>query len=126
MSQYVDGQSKTFRASAAIPQYSRVTLASTGLVSVAGLAVKEIGTAMTPAFAAGDLVTVRLRTANGTHKMIAIEAFDVGATLYTETAGKVQDTAASTSFQVGTALEAATADGDIVEVLYNVHGDTAA
>jgi predicted RecA/RadA family phage recombinase len=126
MSQFVDGQTKAFRASAAIAQHARVVLASGGTVSTAGLAEKEIGTAMTPAFAAGDLVTVRLRTAAGTHKMIAIEAFSAGATLYTEASGKVQDTAATTAFQVGTALEAATADGDIVEVLYNAHGDTAA
>jgi hypothetical protein len=126
MSQFVDGNTKTFRASEAIPQYSRVTLASTGLVGVAGLAVKEIGTAITPAFGAGELVTVKLRTAAGTHKMIAIEPLVAGATLYTETSGKVQDTAASTAFQIGTALEAATADGDIIEVLYNAHGDTAA
>jgi predicted RecA/RadA family phage recombinase len=125
MSQFVDGQTKTFRASAAIAQHARVVLASGGTVSTAGLAEKEIGTAMTPAFAAGDLVTVRLRTAAGTHKMIAVEAFSSGATLYTEASGKVQDTAATTAFQVGTALEAATADGDIVEVLYNAHGDTA-
>ena len=126
MSQFVDGNTKTFRASEAIPQYSRVTLANTGLVGVAGLAVKDIGTAITAAFAAGDLVTVKLRTAAGTHKMIAQEALAIGATVYTEASGKVQDTAQATSFQVGTALEAAGADGDIIEVLYNTHGDTAA
>ena len=42
-----------------------------------------------------------------------------------EASGKVQDTAAATSFLVVQALEAAGADGDIIEVLYNVHGDTA-
>jgi hypothetical protein len=57
--------------------------------------------------------------------MVAIEASAVGAILYTEANGKVQDTAASTSFQVGVALEAAGADGDVIEVLYNAHGDTA-
>jgi hypothetical protein len=45
--------------------------------------------------------------------------------MYTEANGKVQDTAAQTSFQLGTALEAAGADGDIIEVLYDSHGDTA-
>ena len=43
-----------------------------------------------------------------------------------EAAGKVQDTAEATGFQWGTSLEAATADGDIIEVLPNMHGDTAA
>jgi hypothetical protein len=124
MSQFVDGNTKAFRATEAIPMYSRVKITSTG-VAVAGLAEKEIGTAATSAFAAGELVTVRLRTAAGTHKMIAIEALTVGSEVYTETSGKVQDTAQATSFRIGVALEAATADGDIIEVLYNAHGDTA-
>ena len=125
MSQYVDGSTKTFVADEAIAVHTRVKLDSDGRVTIAGLADKEIGTVVTPAFAAGDVVTVRLRTAAGTHKMIAIEAITVGSVVYTETAGKVQDTAASTAFQVGIALETAAADGDIIEVLYNAHGDTA-
>ena len=125
MSQYVDSNTKAFTAAGTIKQYARVTLGSGGTITEAGLAVKEIGTAMEPAVS-GDVISVRLRSATGTHKMIAIEALAIGATLYTETDGKVQDTAATTAFQIGTALEAATADGDIIEVLYNAHGDTAA
>lgn len=125
MSQYVDSNTKAFTAAGTIKQYARVTLGSGGTITEAGLAVKEIGTAMEPAVS-GDTIAVKLRSGSGTHKMIAIEALAIGATLYTETDGKVQDTAASTSFQLGTALEAATADGDIIEVLYNQHGDTAA
>jgi hypothetical protein len=125
MSQYVDGNEKTFVADEAIAKHLRVKLDADGRVTIAGLAEKEIGTTVTPAFAAGDEVTVRLRTAAGTHKMTAIEGLAIGATVYTETGGKVQDTAQATSFQVGTALEAATADGDIIEVLYNSLGDTA-
>ena len=126
MSQYVDGNEKSFIADEAIAVHLRVKLDSDGRVTVAGLADKEIGTAVTPAFAAGDPVTVRLRSGAGTHKMVAVEALAIGATLYTEAAGKVQDTAQATAFQIGTALEAATADGDVIEVLYNAHGDTAA
>jgi len=126
MSQFVDGNYKTFVADEAIDVHLRVKLDSDGRVTVAGLTDKDIGTAVTPAFAAGDNVTVKLRTGSGTHKMVAIEALAVGARLYTETGGKVQDTAQATSFQLGTALEAATADGDIIEVLYDMHGDTAA
>ena len=125
MSQYVDSNTKAFTAAGTIKQYARVTLGSGGTITEAGLAVKEIGTAMEPAVS-GETISVKLRSGSGTHKMIAIEALAAGATLYTETDGKVQDTAASTSFQLGTALEAATADGDIIEVLYNQHGDTAA
>lgn len=125
MSQYVDSNTKAFTASGTIKQYARVTLVSGGTITEAGLAVKDIGTAMQPAVS-GETISVRLRTASGTHKMIAVEALAAGATLYTEAAGKVQDTAETTAFQIGTALEAATADGDIIEVLYNAHGDTAA
>ncbi len=125
MSQYVDGNEKAFTASAAITQFARVKVSGAGTVAEAGLAEKDIGTALNEA-ASGEVVNVRLRTAAGTHKMIAKEAFAVGSTLYTEADGKVQDTAEATSFQVGTALEAAAADNDIVEVLYNTHGDTAA
>ncbi len=125
MSQYVDSQTKAFTAAGTIKQYARVVLGSGGTITEAGLAVKEIGTAMEPAVT-GETIAVRLRTASGTHKMVAIEALAIGATLYTETDGKVQDTAQATAFQIGTALEAATADGDIIEVLYNAHGDTAA
>ncbi len=125
MSQYVDSNTKAFTSAGTIKQYARVTLGSGGTITEAGLAVKDIGTAMEPAVS-GDVISVRLRTANGTHKMLAAEAVAAGATLYTEAAGKVQDTAETTAFQIGTALEAATADGDVIEVLYNVHGDTAA
>ncbi len=126
MSQYNDTGYKTFVCDEAIPIYSRVKLDSDGRVTIAGLANKEIGTATRSTFAAGESLTVKLRTAGGTHKMIAQEAIFAGDTVYTEASGKVQDTAASTAFQVGVALEAANADGDIIEVLYNAHGDTAA
>jgi predicted RecA/RadA family phage recombinase len=126
MSQYVDTPTKTFEADAAIAKHARVKLDTDGKITTAGLADKDIGTAVDEAFAAGDIIAVRLRTATGTCKMIAIEAMDAGATVYTESDGKVQDTAQATAFQVGTAMEAATADGDIIEVLRNTHGDTAA
>jgi len=126
MSQYVDGNTKAFVADEAIAVHLRVKLDADGRVTVAGLTDKEIGTALTPAFAAGDEITVKLRSGAGTHKMVAIEALAAGATVYTEANGKVQDTAAATAFQLGTALEAATADNDVIEILYNTHGDTAA
>lgn len=126
MSQFVDTNTRTFVADEAIAIHLRVKLDGDGRVTLAGLTDKEIGTALTPAYAAGDTITVKLRSGAGTHKMVAIEALNIGATLYTETGGKVQDTAQATSFQIGTALESATADGDVIEVLYNAHGDTAA
>lgn len=126
MSQQDDSGVKTFQAAGTIPKHARVVLGSGGTVTVAGLAEKEIGTALARAVS-GENVAVKLRTAPGTHKMIAIEAMAIGAAVYTETDGKVQDTAQQTAFLIGTVVDivAPTADGDIVEILYNAHGDTA-
>lgn len=126
MSQYSDGGCRTFEADEAIPVYSRVKLDADGKVTIAGLADKDIGVAMREAFAAGDEIAVKLRNAQGTLPCLASEAIAVGATVYTEASGKVQDTAQATAFIFGTAVTAATADGDEIEVLPNVHGDTAA
>lgn len=116
MAEQNDNGLKSFTASAAITQFARVKLESAGTIVTAGLAEKEIGTAQRAAFAANDIITVKLTSAPGTHKMIAKEAIAVGARLYTEAGGKVQDTAESTSFQVGTAFTAAAAENDIIEV----------
>lgn len=125
MSQYVDGNTKTFTAGEAIAANLRVKLHTDGTVMIAGLAEKDIGTAEHAAIATGDRLTVRLRTAAGTAKMVAKEAIAVGSHLYTEAGGKVQDTNETTSFLVGTAMEAAAADNDVIEVLRWAHGDTA-
>ena len=125
MSQYVDGNLKGYIADEAIAQHLRVKLDSDGRVTVAGLTDREIGTAETAAYAAGDPITVRLRTASGSVKMVAIEAITVGSLVYTETNGKIQDTAASTAFLIRTASESASGDGSVIEVVRNAHGDTA-
>lgn len=125
MSQYNNTGCKAFECDEAIAQYARVKLDSDGKITTAGLTDKGIGTATRETFAAGEYVDVRLDTAPGTAKMIVSEAVAAGATLYSEASGKVQDTAQATSFQVGVAMEAATADGDVIEVLPR-WGDTAA
>lgn len=127
MSQRDDSGFKTFEADEAIELYSRVVLESDGKIVKAGLAVKSIGTLQTvAALAAGDKVPVKLRSAAGTHKVRVSEACDAGALLYSEADGEVQDTAQATAFIEGTALEAATAEDDVIEFVYNNAGDTAA
>lgn len=59
-------------------------------------------------------VAVRLRGPWCTAKLTAAGVIAVGATVYTAAAGKVAD---SGTYAIGTALEAATADGSIIEVL---------
>jgi len=80
---------------------------------------------MTEAFASGDVINVALFSKAGTLKMIASEALNAGVLVYSEASGKVQDTAQATSYLVGIALEAATADNDVIEVMPVVGGITA-
>ena len=117
MSQQFDTGCVPMTADAAIAQYARVILEADGKCVTAGLTEIGDGIAQTAAFASGDVIDVKLWNSSGTFKMIAVEALAVGAKLYTEAAGKVQDTAASTSFDFAKALEAATADGDIIECM---------
>lgn len=117
MSQQTDNGCKTMTADEAIPQYARVVFESDGRCVVASLTQIGDGIAQTPAFAAGDPISVKLWNSAGTFKMIASEALAAGANLYTESNGEVQDTAASTSFKFAKSLEAATADQDIIECM---------
>ena len=84
MSQQYDSGTKTFVADAAIAQFARVVFESDGRVVTAGLTEVGIGIAQTPAFAAGEAISVKLYNSGGTFKMRASEALAVGATLYTE------------------------------------------
>jgi hypothetical protein len=117
MSQQYDSGKKTFIADAAIAQFARVVFESDGRVVTAGLTEVGCGIAQTAAFAAGDAIDVKLWNSQGTFKMRASEALAVAATLYTESDGEVQDTAQATAVPFAQALEAATADGDIIECL---------
>ena len=121
MAEYVETPCRTFTAGGALAQYLRVVQAS-GTIAAAGLTDREIGTTEWPAIASGDLVAVRLRTAQGTCKMVANQAISIDTLVYTAASGKVSDTAASTSYMIGVALSASTADGDIIEVLRHNHG----
>lgn len=118
MSQYVETPTKAFTAGAAIAKHLRVKLSS-GKLAVAGVGASdepvEIGTMEDASFADLDVVSVRLRNAQGTVKMVAAEAISAGVVVYGAASGKVADT--SSGAQIGIALEAALADGDVIEVL---------
>lgn len=114
MSQYVDGPTKSFEADEAIALNLRAKFDADGKVTLAGATDQTAGTAVSPAFAAGDDVTLRLRTAQGTRKMVANGVVTRGATVYAAASGKIS---ASGSIVEGTALEAAAEDGDVIEVL---------
>ncbi len=115
MSQFVDGNVKAFTAGAAIGIHILVKIAS-GKLAVAGLDEEFIGSMTQASFADGDVVGVRLKSAAGTHLCVAAGAFSQGARIYARAAGQVDDVS-TTAKGLGIALEAATASGDVVEVV---------
>tara|TARA_R100000951_G_scaffold23673_4_gene19929 strand:- start:3696 stop:4070 length:375 start_codon:yes stop_codon:yes gene_type:complete len=116
MSQKVDSNEKSFTADGAIGLYSLVAKSATG-VAACGIDDHAIGTATREAFAAGDVISVKLVSGAGTHKVIASAALAEGADAFTAASGKI-GASASTAYRVGVLLEAAGADGDVVEMLY--------
>jgi len=121
MAQYTEFGHKAFRAVGAIGQWLRVkgTRQSTGeiQIDVAGVTDRELGVATRPAFNALDFTDVKLRTANGTVQMVAAASFNAMATVYTAAAGKISGTQATGALLVGHAMQDASGNNSIVEVL---------
>lgn len=75
----------------------------------------------------GGMVAVDLINKPGTVEIVAAGAITAGATVFAADDGKIQalPAAAGTYRQVGKALEAASGDGSVIEVLiYNASGTT--
>lgn len=81
-------------------------------------ALAPMGTVADEASAAEENVAVQILGKGPTKRMVASEAMTVGDEVWTAASGKVQDRSAlaATYWIVGTALTAAAADGDIIEV----------
>jgi hypothetical protein len=110
---------KSFTAAGTIKAHARVKLSAGTTttppeVEEAGAGENYIGFAEYAAVL-GDMVSIKLKNYPGTVEAIASEAFLIGATLYGAAAGRVGDTAVGAGQAI--AIEAATALGDIVEVL---------
>lgn len=110
---------RSFTAYGAITAHARVkiksgTTSTPPQVELAGLGEQHIGHAEF-AVGSGEIVSVRLRTYPGTIEAIAADSFSKGATLYGAASGKVSDTSSGSA--IGIAAEAATNDGDIVEII---------
>lgn len=110
MSQFVESACRTDTAAGALAQYLRVK--TPGALALAGASDPMIGTVENPCLAAGPC-TVRLRTAQGTRKMVASEAISVGV-VYAAASGKIASTGTVVE---GYALEAAGANNDVIEVM---------
>lgn len=113
---YIDSCTKAFVAGGAIGANILVKL-SAGVLAVAGASEVPIGVTEQAAFAAGDVISVRLLNSCGTIEMTAGAAITAGATVFGIANGKIDDADPSSGVKVGVALEAATANGDIIEVL---------
>lgn len=115
MTSFVETNTSRFpTGGTAIARYLRVTL-SGGNLAAAGIADEDIGTIEYDVYTTDTEAAVRLKTATGTRKMVAAAAVTAGAVVYAAASGKVDDVASAQ--RIGIALGAATADGDIIEVL---------
>jgi len=112
MSQFVESPTRADTAAGAVGQFLRVK--NPGAIATAGALEQSVGTMDRTCVAAGPC-TIRLKTAEGTRKMVAAAAISAGAYVYGAASGKVSSVA-NPNIE-GIALEAATADNDVIEVL---------
>ena len=118
MSQFNDTGYATVTLTETVGQFLRTDASGT----LCGITERGIGVA-TRSGVSGDAVSVALHSKPGTMKVIASAAISKDAIVYTAASGKV-GASASTAFPLAIAMEAATADGDVIEVMPLV-GETA-
>ena len=76
---------------------------------------QHIGITGNDSTADGSAVSINPINATGTYEGTAADSFAIGATLYGAVDGKISDTSSGSA--IGIALEAATADGDVIEFM---------
>ncbi len=109
----IEGSKKTFTAgTGGVVAHTRVKISGATVVT-AGATDVGIGVAEYTA-ADGEAVAVRLFNAGGTIECVAAGAISAGAAVYAAADGEV---AASGTLCLGEAIEAATADQDVIEIL---------
>lgn len=106
---------RSFPYTAALQKYRWVKVVA-GVLAYCGSTDPGVGTIQETTFAkaAAENVTVRLPNESGTTPMVASEAITAFNPVYAAANGKI---AASGTLLRGFAMESATADGDIIEVL---------
>jgi hypothetical protein len=115
MAVYNEGPTKTLKAAGTIGRYERVKIDANGDWAQAGAGAggKGIGIALDNV-TVGQFLSAYLLNRGGTVKMKAAVAIAKGALVYGGAAGKVNVT--NTNCLEGMAVEASTADNDIIEV----------
>jgi len=112
MAKEIQEQAGTYTTASAVSMYRLVSLDSSGTVAHTGVGASPFGVAVRDA-ASGDPVGVRFVNAPGTFKLVAAGAITRGAQIFSAAAGKVSAT--QEGMPRGIALEAAAADGDVIE-----------
>ena len=113
---------RTFQATAvAIAPYALVALDSSGTISVAGdNASDHVIGVTTEAIVASGYGNVQLLNAGGTLEVLTGgNTIAVDAIVYTDGSGKIGTDA--TNVKIGYALQASSADGDVIEVIVHNH-----
>ena len=113
----IDNTTRTFVAAEAIGAYILVKVDSSGLIETASATATEpkVGYTTT-AVSLGQAANVSLIHGGGSSYATASEALAIGDIVYGDANGKVSATGSSGD-KVGITLTAATADGDVIEVL---------
>lgn len=118
MGQRVDSVTKTLPAAAAIAKYKLVTINSSGEWAECAGGVRPVASVQgTASTAAGDPLSCKLLTGPGSHILMAGAAVTAGNGVSNIAAGKIDDTTEVGSWTFGVAIEAAAADGDLIEVV---------
>ena len=113
---------RSFKATAvAIAPYALVALDSNGLISVAGdNATDHVIGVTTEAVDASGYGNVQFLNAGGTIEVLCGgNTIAVDAIVYTDGAGKIGTD--SSNVKIGYALQASSADGDVIEVIIHNH-----
>jgi hypothetical protein len=121
MSQQNESGLKAFTATSAVCAWLlvKLTAGSGTAMELNTVGAQPLGVAQKDA-AAGEVVTVALRGHGRTFKCVACKAIAVGAAIYAAASGKVSDAAVGTA--IGTALEVAAANNDVIECVLDNAG----
>jgi len=114
---------KSFTAGEALAAYRRVKLSSGEVVYADQIDSDGFVGVTAQAAASGASVAVDLKGDYRTFKCVSADTFAVGATLYAADDGTVSDTSSGNA--IGTAIDASTTAGDVVEVLLDAGSSSA-
>jgi len=112
----VQNNVRTFtNGSSALDAYVCVKITSDGTIALSESNLEPVVGFTTQPVAANEAASISLLYGGGTTFATASKSIDAGDIVYNTTGGKITD--ASSTTKVGVALESASADGDVIEIL---------